>query len=520
MPHRALAIANFRVSSDEQLLNGSIPRQEAAVRKASNILEADIVRAWSGSVSSKKWNNIERKDLEEMIAECKKNKRIKYAIFDEVDRFMRSMLEIGYFIVEFKKLGVEVKFASQPDLKTDTAADTLMLMLEAFKAEGSNEERQRKSIKGLTEAITNGKWPFQPKAGYRKGYVSGVPEIDPVRGFPLREAMLSMVEYRATPTEALLQLNKSDFVKGRSKYKMDKFRAICTHSFYAGVVEMHKQVKHRNENGLHEPLITMEQHLKLLDIFAKKKKSQSGPRKNGNPEYPLSNVVFCQKCESEKYGRFVGFAVNNGKNKERMYHKYRCRSCGDYFTRDALHEDVSSYIGEYQITEQGRTELVQALNAVWKARRKTAEVEKLRLARDIVALRQLIDNRVDAAIQPENLSIKSDIMRKIEDDKQRLAELEQQHENYDKDDLVEKERFITFALRYAENMERHFIKLPKPRLLQCKQMLFPAGFWIDTNRKVYTPELSILTRLASNKKDLPDIEKSFMVRTKIFISNY
>ncbi len=65
MPHRALAIANFRVSSDEQPLNGSIPRQEAAVRKASNILEADIVRAWSGSVSSKKWNNIERKDLKD-----------------------------------------------------------------------------------------------------------------------------------------------------------------------------------------------------------------------------------------------------------------------------------------------------------------------------------------------------------------------------------------------------------------------------------------------------------------------
>lgn len=294
MPTKALAIANYRVSSDEQLENGSIPRQKTAVEKASKILEADIVRTWSGSVSSKKWNNIERKDLEEMIAECKKNKRIKYAIFDEVDRFMRSMLEIGYFIVEFKKLGVEVKFASQPDLKTDTAADTLMLMLEAFKAEGSNEERQRKSITGLTEAIKNGKWPFQPKAGYRKGYVDGVPEIDEVRGFPLREAMLSMIEYRATPTEALAQLNKTDFVKGRAKYKMDKFRAMCTHSFYAGVVEMNKQVKCRNENGLHKPLITMEQHLKLVEIFTKKKKTQSGPRKNGNPNYPLSNIVHCK----------------------------------------------------------------------------------------------------------------------------------------------------------------------------------------------------------------------------------
>ena len=58
----------------------------------------------------------------------------------------------------------------------------------------------------------------------------------------------------------------------------------------------------------------------------------------------------------------------------------------------------------------------------------------------MASLRQLIDNRVDAAIPPENQSIKSDIMRKIEDDKLRLKELEQQYENYDKDDLAEGER--------------------------------------------------------------------------------
>lgn len=70
----------------------------------------------------------------------------------------------------------------------------------------------------------------------------------------------------------------------------------------------------------------------------------------------------------------------------------------EYFTRNDLRRNISGYIGEYQITEYGRTKLLKALNAVWKARRKTAEVEKLRIARDMASLRQLIDNRVDAAI--------------------------------------------------------------------------------------------------------------------------
>lgn len=323
-----------------------------------------------------------------------------------------------------------------------------------------------------------------------------------------------IAECRATPTQALAHLNKSDFVKNRAIYKMDKFRSICTDPFYAGVVEMNKQVQYRNENGLHKPLITLEQHAKLLDIFTKKKKNQTGPRKNGNPDFPLSNIVHCEACKEKKYGRYVGMSVHNGVNKERTYDKYRCRSCRSYFTRDQLHKDVARHVGRYQMTEYGRTELVQALSAVWKSRRKKADEEKIHLARNITALRQLIDNRIDAAIQPENASIKSDLMRRIEEEKSKLEVMEREYDDFDKHNTTEKERFIIFALEHAENMERHFIKLPKQRLLQCKQILFPAGFWIDANRNVYTPEMSILYRLASNKKDLPKLEKSSMVRIR------
>lgn len=510
------AVAFCRVSSTEQLLNGSLTRQQRMVLRSAEDIQVEIPKEywWSGSVSSKRGTNLKRKDLNAALDACKKDKSIKYAIVDEPDRFMRSIDEAMYFEVVFRELGVTVWYASDPDLNTGDMTAKLLKFVKYFQAEGSNEERQRKSIGGLASAINEGRWPFQPKAGYKKGYVAGVPEIDPIRGQALQEALLSIVEYRATPSEALVQLNKSDFVKNRAKYKMDKFRAICTDPFYAGVVEMNRQVICRNENGLHKPLITMDQHTNLVDIFTKKKKCQTGPRKNGNPDYPLSNIVHCEDCKTEKYGRYVGLKINNGVNKNRVYHKYRCRSCKKHFTRDDLHTNVSAYVGDYQITEYGRTELIRALNTVWSDRKKNAEEEKTRLIRDIAALRNGISNRVDAAILPDNASIKAEILQRIDEEKIRLLELEQKYEAYDKNDSAEKERFITFALEHAENMERHFIELPKPRLLQCKQMLFPAGFWIDANKNVYTPEMSVLTRLASNKKDLPNPEKSFMVRVK------
>ncbi len=516
MTKQILAIANCRVSSDEQLKNNSLSRQKKAVIAAAAKLGVHIPDDgwWEGSVSSKRGGNLKRKDIQAMLEYCKKHPAVKYLLVDEPDRFMRSVDEAIYYEVEFQKHEVRVWYASDDDLNSNNMQAKLMKFMKYFVAEGSNEERQHKSVNGLAAALRDGRWPFPPPVGYRKGYTHGLPEIDPARGLPLRDALLAILEYRMTPSMALAELNKSDFVKGKAKYKMDKFRATCTNPFYAGVVEMNKQVIVRNENGMHEPLITLEQHGKLVEIFSKKKKSQTGPRKNGNDEYPLSNLVHCEACLTAKNGRYVGFKVNNGVNKERVYHKYRCRSCGQYFTREDLHKNIRDYVGEYQLTKYGRGELLTALNAVWKARRKRADEEKIRLSRDISTMKQLIDSRVDAAIQPENLTIKDDIMRRIETDKAKLADMEQQYDNYDKEDAAEKERFIAFALERAENMQAHFMQLPKPRLLQCKQLLFPSGFWIDANKKVYTPELSILTRLASNKKDLPNPEKSFMVRVK------
>lgn len=516
MTKQILAIANCRVSSDEQLKNNSLSRQRTAVTAAAERLGVTIPADgwWSGSVSSKRGENLKRKDIREMIAYCKRNKDVKYLLVDEPDRFMRSINEAMYFEVVFSELGVTIWYASDAGLNSNDLGAKLLKFSKYFSAEGSNEERQDKSITGLTNALRAGRWPFPPPVGYRKGYVNGMPEIDESRGPVLKRSFMAILEYRMTPSEALASLNKTEFVKDKAIYKMDKFRAICTNPFYAGVVEMNKQVVVRNENGQHEPLITLEQHRKLVEIFSNRKKTQLGPRKNGNPEYPLSNIVHCENCKDEKYGRYVGFKVNNGVNKQKIYHKYRCRTCKGYLTREDLHAQVTAGMNRSQLTDQGKNELIAALNRVWATRRRDALVDKARVANEISSLEKSIANRVDAAILPENSPIKSEIMHRIVEDKKRLEDLREQYADFDKNDTAEKDKFLRFALDRAENLEMHFLALPKNRILQCKQLLFPCGFWIDTDKKVYTPEMSILYRLAGNKKDLPETEKSSMVRVK------
>lgn len=502
MPKKVLALALCRVSSIEQLENNSLNRQRDAVLRAAEERGLTIPDDgwWSGSVSSKKGTNISRKDLQEIIDRCRRDKNVRYLIVDEVDRFMRSMLEMGHFLTIFKTLGVEIVFASQPNLKTDTATNTLLLMLEAFKAEGSNEERQRKSITGQTKALMDGRYTFSPKPGYKRGYERGIQEIHPTRGPALKQVLMRLASHLVTPTQALIELNNSEFMKDHAPYKMDKFRKIATDPFYAGVVEIRKQVSVRNINGLHEPLITLEQHETILKIMNGKSKNQSGPRKNGNPRYPCNNLVSCDNCTDKSNGRLVGFKHTNGKPNSNIYEKYRCRGCGRYWTRDDMHKMVDKHFRIHSITTEGRDDFLEALNIVWKKREAETEQEAARLKHRIKSINETIDHKVDAATDPANASIKDIIINQIAEKKQEVIKLEEQLDKLANQAKSDHEQFLKFAFDFVDNMGRHFLTISHENRERCKQIVFPAGFRLDSHGKVYTPEISPLITLASNKK--------------------
>lgn len=515
MATKALAIALCRVSSTEQLENNSLNRQRDAVLRAAEDLDVLIPSKeywWSGSVSSKRGTNVNRKDLQEMIDRCKKEKRIKYVIVDEPDRFMRSIDEAAYFEVTFRQLGVTVWYASDPELNKGDLASKLLKFTKYLSAEGSNEERQHKSIAGQTKALMEGRYPFSPKPGYKRGYERAVQEVHPIRGPILRNTLISIVTRRVTPTQALIEFNKTDFTRDHCQYKMDKFRHILTDPFYAGIVEIDKQVKVRNENGLHEALITKDQHLELVRIMNGKKKTQSGPRKNGNPKYPLSNEVRCDLCLKKRNGRIVGLDLTNGRPNSKVYEKYRCRGCHRHITRQELHAQVEQRFRENRMTDEGLEDFLDALNTVWDRQEGLAQQEVNRIKHKIVSLNTSIQEQVEAVTDPTNASIKQDILNVIAKRKVELGELEEQLEKMSRDADTDKERFLRFAIDFVESMGSRFFELTPENRSRCKQLVFPAGFYINANKKVYTTEISPLYRLAGIKKAPRLASEALLVR--------
>ena len=510
------AIALCRVSSDEQLKNNSLARQNEAVMKMAERLNVKIPQhyVWSGSVSSKRGQNMKRKDLNEMYNVCKRDKTIKYVIVDEPDRFMRSIDEAFAWEAKFRELGVKVMYTDE-QLNGDDLYAKLQRFIKYFQAEGSNEERINKAISGHKKALRDGRYTFQPPIGYKKGSVSGIHEVDPDFGPYLRIALVSIAEGTMTIKEAMNWYNETcpRIASGKHcKVTMDKWRKWIMNPYYAGIVEMNKKIKARNENGAHEPLITKVQHEQILDAVSMKKKLHKGPMKFGNPRFPLNRILICEECyrAGKKPCKFTGYDNKNGKT-EKIYSRYFCRCCHKALSRDEVHEQVRMLIDRLDFSDEGRTAVEKALRNIWKeeekALRTILKIDKTNLARMKELETKLVDEIVDASGSASKCSFEKRLEKVVDE----ISDLEGKIKMREAELEAGREKFLSFALKYIDHMGEHFLELPLEDVEVCKTILFPGGFWMDSKKRIYTPEISPLYRERALKIGVNSPKKSLMV---------
>lgn len=522
------AITNCRVSSDEQLKNNSLNRQRESVLKAAQRLGVIIPKdgQWSGSASSKKGNNFKRKDILEMLDYCKKHRQVKYLIIDEPDRFMRSIKEAFYWETKFEQeVGVKVYYACDDSLNGDDLAAKMMRFTKYFAAEGSNEERQRKSISGDAKAITEGRYPFRPKLGYCKSLKPGIHVVAPEIGDLMKSILLRLSAGLLSLPESLAEYNNSNYVRNGKHcgYKMDKWRKIVTDPYYAGVVEMNRQVKARNEHGLHVPLISLEEHLRIVEIVTKRRKNQNGPRKNGNPDFPLNTITLCKDCyEMEQKsgrvgrrnrGKFVGFKHGNGRT-NKVYKRYRCRICGRSILRDELHKEVQEFLAMLDFSSSGRRLLEDALNRVWRAEEESEASRIIKLRNEATNIRRINNELIDKLATTNNATVYQQIEERIEERTKQIEELEDEICEIEERQNNNKQNFIDYALNFADNLGAHFFEIDLSLIKEFKLLLFPEGFFVNSNNKVYTTKISPFYRLREIKKSSSDDDLDLMVRVK------
>jgi site-specific DNA recombinase len=501
------AIALCRVSTKGQLLDGNLEPQELNIIKAAEIKQAEVVKWWKLAVSSRKGKNINRKDLLQMLAYCKAHRSVKYLIVDEVDRFMRSINEYYWWKMEFKNAGVQLILATRPDIDPDDDRSVFDELIDVYRAEQSNNERIHKTPDKMMAKIRAGYYPSNPKTGYRTSETPGFHLPDEPNWSAMRDTFKEMARGDYGVAEGLKHVterglrtrNYGPKAVGGKPVDMYRWKDLMSDPYYCGVVKM-SDWPETNENGLHQPMISVEEHNALVSLALNKGKRFVINR--NNPDFPLTNEVECFSCltEQRQYPRLVGYNHNNGKpgDKRKFYQRYRCRSCSINVLRENLHDDISNELDRLSLTYEQKHKLMEHLRKSWR------RFEKVLIEKAMVAegrLRQLNTRKSELIIllSQNRGELEDDIKAEIVKIKTEITEAEiglATARDFERD-FVE---FTDFALSYVDNWRQNWWSLDKESLRRCKQILFPAGMALTAEKKVYTPEISLVYRYGDNKK--------------------
>src|SRR5690606_27357283 len=95
-----------------------------------------------------------------------------------------------------------------------------------------------------------------------------------------------------------------------SQIDTSRFQLLMQDPYYAGIIAMSNWEV--NPNGLHKPMITVEQFKELASIA---KGVAYKPHKQFNPDFPLNKIMECTDCLADEdrigHPKLVGFEHSN-----------------------------------------------------------------------------------------------------------------------------------------------------------------------------------------------------------------
>lgn len=496
-------IALCRVSTAQQKLEGnSLSAQETRINKVSReLFNCEIVRTWSLDISSRKGKNYKRKDLEEMLAYCKKNARISYLFVDEHDRYMRSVDEYYMWKGRFQyEAGVMLVIAAKPELALNpNSASMAIEFFGVWQGEVSNEERITKTTEKMQARIAAGYFPGNVHTCYQATAIPGLhAPLEPQ--WSLFQTAIRRILYDGySLRQALVWLQGNGFtLNGGGTFDMNKFKRRLLDPYYAGITKI--STWDVTGVGLHQAMITVNEYEALKEIVTGVKKKFT--RQVQNPNFQMSNVAECEECKAieAKNSRFVGYRNHNGKHPEarKFYERYMCRNCRMGLPKTDMHLQMTNKLKPLRTSDATKKELKAAMRLVWERRNNDGAQLAGRLQQKLTALTTEKDTLVRTIAS--NPSIAEDIAQSVVKIKEEIAATGQELQRTQKsdDDFIE---FVAFSLDYVDDLNAQWWDLTPDRRERCKQLSFPGGIFVDRNKRVSTPVVSAIYRYESMKKE-------------------
>ncbi len=300
MKFQKRAYAYIRVSTEEQVQNYSLDTQERAIRDFCDRLGIELVQMFREEGESAKTAN--RTALRALREKCRFAQRdgINHVVIFKMDRLARSIQDFLTISEEFASNGVTLLSPYEAfDLSAAGKLNTNML---AVIAQYDNDMRSERTVAGMKEALSRGRWVWQPVLGYRKG--ENPEDASLIKDEAIAPLILQGFKKVAQgeSKDTVLKVLNSLGLRTRAGKEVSKqtFNSILKNPLYVGRVVSEKF--DIDCVGDFEPIVTQGIFNAVQDR-RKKPLSKLG-RTFDNPDFPFRRWLQCGTCMNPLTGSY------------------------------------------------------------------------------------------------------------------------------------------------------------------------------------------------------------------------
>ena len=483
------AVIYTRVSSVKQLEGDSLKTQQTDCKKYAESIDATVVKIFVEEAESAK--TADRPVLNEMLDYVQENKgKVDILIAWKVDRISRSIEDYFNLRRKLSDYGVRVCSATEPINNSDAMSQALEGIFSVL-AQLENNIKSERTLSNMKSGFESGRWQWRARLGYLnskgpKG--TNIPVRDPATFEIIQKGLKAFSSGLFTVTELVAMYESWGLLspKTHKPFKLNSISRILRDSFYCG--KMYSRKWNRISQGLHEPMITEEEYYKNLSILDGKSSALYVSHDAKNELFPLRGDLKCAEC-----GKPLTASKSRGENgnKYGYYHCYnkQCSLC--YKSKDLKSEDINIGFYEYLHEIRPNDDTLNLFKAIlldeWQG-----EVDSLKAVITNIEnqLKECNSERAKIFEVAKTGAFSADYI-KTQTDKIDNREItlktqisEVKIEEYDIETVINEG--INFMKNPAATWKKSLIDTKQ----RIQKMVFPEGFYFDTNTGFGTPRLS------------------------------
>lgn len=471
------AVIYCRVSTKEQVEEGnSLVTQERNCRDyaAKNGYAVEKVFIEMGESAK----TADRTELQKLFGFCaNKKNQIEAVIAYKIDRISRNTDDYSQIRILLKRYGVEIKSSSE--YFENTPAGRFMENIIANVAQFDNDVRAERSIGGMKQAVTEGRYVWMAPRGYSNVRINSKSTIAPNEQATIIKIAFEYIANRIMTVEEARQFLARQGICNKSGKPVAKslFYDLLRNKLYTGIIQKFGE----EYEGKFEPILSKGLFNLVQEVL--KRKSSERVYKIENPDFPLRRFV------RSPDGRRLTGCWCQGKKKKYPY--YRFSGNGKMYQKEKMEELFVSFLNSFQVDEV----VVKELRQMVESKLENVSVVKKAIREELLHKEQKLKEKQQALIDKNLQGIVADHILKEQLDSITTEVWKVQAE-------LDKEQTQSINGDYIFPRLRQLLVMPgehwKRQPFHLKQRLqkfdFPQGIIFD-GKNYRTPETCIVFKL-------------------------